>query len=202
LASHLKPKAKKVIIPDLVVDSTVLESENSLSRRLEKAQNAKSAAWKVISPMITELARLEAELEKVAREGKQSEFDRISAAISNLRRNMQPISEPLSRCDQRLAAIQEEWNKRDESTGTSGLARMLRAENIQAANPKYLHAKVVSSGGHHRISRSLLRSIFVGDGLSFSGGITVRWALLDEDGNFTSGGIIVKRATDSSGYSS
>ena len=199
LASQLKRAgAKEVIIPDLRVDSTVLISENSLNARLAKAQLAKTAAWAVVAPLITELVQLEAELEEVAREGNQSEFDRLSISISALRRNMQPISEPLSRCDQQLASLQEQWNKRDESNGTSALARMLRAETILAAGSTYLHAKVVSSGGHHRISRSLLRSIFVGDGLSFAGGATARWALLGKTGDVIEGGVIIKRANDAS----
>ncbi len=63
------------------------------------------------------------------------------------------------------------------------LGRLLRAEAIAAlAPPAYLHAAVVSSGGHHRTSQSLLRMIFLGDGLSFASGATVRWALLEANG--------------------
>jgi hypothetical protein len=196
LASHLKEaKAKEVIIPDLKITSAVLARENSLSFRLAKAQSAKSRAWSVIAPMITELVRLEAELERVAREGDQAEFDRISALVSDLRRDMQPVSEPLARCDQQLADLQRQWSKLDESSGVSELARLLRAETILADGPMYLHAKVVSSGGHHRISRSLFRTIFVGDGLSFAGGATARWALLESSGVVIKGGILVRRAT-------
>jgi hypothetical protein len=199
LAAHLKQVAgTKVIIPDLKVGSAVITTEGSLSFRLAKVQKAKSAAWALIAPMITELVQLEAELERVAREGNQSEFDRISAQISDLRRDMQPVSEPLARSDQQLADLQKQWSQRDDVSGVSELARLLRAEAILDVKPIYLHAKVVSSGGHHRISRSLLRSIFVGDGLSFAGGATARWALLTETGEVLKGGIIIKRANDSS----
>ena len=56
-------------------------------------------------------------------------------------------------------------------------------------NPRYLHALVVASGGFNRTSRSLLRTIFSGDGLSFLGGATARWALLKENGSVAKGGI-------------
>ena len=198
IASHLREVgAPKVIIPDLRIDSAVRTNENSLSFRLAKTQNAKSEAWRLVAPMITELVQLEAELERAAQEKNQAEFDRISAVVSDLRRDMQPVSEPLARCDQRLANAQEQWSLSDESTGVSELARLLRAEAIQHSNPTYLHAKVVSSGGHHRISRSLLRTIFVGDGLSFAGGATARWALLEGSGIVVKGGILVKRANAS-----
>ncbi len=61
-------------------------------------------------------------------------------------------------------------------------------------SPIYLQAQVVSSGGHNRTSRSLLRMIFLGDRLSFMGSATVRWALLGNDGTVTNGGILSERA--------
>jgi hypothetical protein len=73
------------------------------------------------------------------------------------------------------------------------LARLLRAEAIKTEEPIYLHAVVVSSGGHHRIARSLWRTMFYGDGLTFVGGATVRWSLLAADGSIEKGGIRVER---------
>lgn len=198
LASQLmEGGAKEVIVPDLRVDSSPSTNGNSLSNRLGRVQTAKTEAWALLAPMISELVQLEAELEKAGRDMNQPEFDRISALVSDLRRDMQPISEPLARADQRLSDIQNQWNCRDGSTGLAELARLLRAESIVLTKPTYLHAKVVSSGGHYRISRSLLRSIFVGDGLSFAGGATVRWALLEESGSVVKGGILVERSTGS-----
>jgi hypothetical protein len=72
---------------------------------------------------------------------------------------------------------------------------MLRAEqlSITLKGAVYLHAAVVSSGGHNRVSRSLLRILFFGDGLSSMGGAVARWALLEADGAVTTGGIRAAR---------
>ena len=86
----------------------------------------------------------------------------------------------------------------EETTGLNQLARLLRAEVIQKKQPIYLHAKVVSSGGHHRISRSLFRTLFVGDGLSFAGGAIVRWGLLTGTGELLLGGILSEAIARSS----
>jgi hypothetical protein len=198
LASHLmEVKAGEVIIPDLRVDPIVETGEGSLSFRLARVQKAKSEAWALLGPMITELVELEAELEKAARAVNQAEFDRFSGLVSDLRRDMQPVSDPLARCDQRLSDIQNQWSRQGEFDGLEELARLLRAERILKVKGKYLHAKVVSSGGHHRIRRSLWRTLFVGDGLSFAGGATARWALLGEAGSVIKGGILTRRATGS-----
>jgi len=198
LAAKLKSKgAKEVIVPDLMVISTTKIGTNSLSMRLAKAQKAKSDAWAAVGPMISELVRLEAELDEAARRKDQERFERLSALVSDLRRDMHPVSDPLSRADQRLASLLSDLNKTDESSEVTLLARLLRAEVILDFQPKYVHAKVVSSGGHHRISRSLLRTIFVGDGLSFSGGAVVRWALLEAEGSVKNGGILVDRIVSS-----
>jgi hypothetical protein len=72
------------------------------------------------------------------------------------------------------------------------LARLLRAEAIRVRQPAFLNAAVVASGGHNRIIRNLFRMLFLGDGLSFAGGATVRWALLGSDG------ILIARRSSSS----
>jgi hypothetical protein len=43
--------------------------------------------------------------------------------------------------------------------------------------------------------------LFLGDGLSFAGGATVRWALLDAEGAVVKGGIMVERRRTSSLFS-
>jgi hypothetical protein len=199
LAAKLKSAgAGNVIVPDLMVISTARIDGNSISVLLAHAQKAKAQAWEAAGPMISELLRIEGELDQAAREKNQSRFDELSLQVSDLRRDMQPISEPLSRSDQRLADLQNQWNKVDEASGLTLLARLLRAEILQAEKHLYLHAKVISSGGHHRVSRSLFRTLFLGDGLTFAGGAIVRWALLKNDGSVTRGGILTGRQNSSS----
>lgn len=199
LASKVKDEgATKVFVPDLMVVPPTEARTDSLSHHLYLVQEAKSRAWAVVGPLITELVRLEGELDQAAKDNDQERLDQLSAEVSELRRDMQPVSDPLGRADQRWADLQNQWNQSNDSSALPLLSRLLRAEAILAAKPLYLHATVVSSGGHHRISRNLFRMLFLGDGLSFAGGATVRWALLENDGSVAKGGIIVESRSTSS----
>lgn len=193
LASRLKiNKAATVLIPDLMVIQSANTEENSLSGRLNKVQAARINTWQIVGPLVAELVRLEAELDRAAKEKDQVQVNALTAQISELRRDLQPVSDPLSLADRSLEGLQREWNEFDESK-VSILARLLRAEVIRAKKPLFLHAKVVSCGGHHRISRNLFRMIFLGDGLSFAGGATARWAQLGDDGEIERGGVFTER---------
>lgn len=198
LADGLKARqAKSVFIPDLMVMNTAEGGGGSLRERLSRVQEARTNAWKIIGPLVAGLVRLEAELDIATSEKDQARVDSLAAQISELRRDMEPVSDPLSRADRALAELQTQWNQVDAAHVTM-LARLLRAEVIRAKNPLYVHARVVSSGGHHRVSRNLFRMLFLGDGLSFAGGATVRWALLGADGAVEMGGIMVERRRTSS----
>jgi len=187
--------AQKVFVPDLMVLPLTEDKKGMLRSLLERVQTAKGAAWASAGPLIAQLVRLEAALDQAALEKKQEAVNQLSADVSDLRRDMEPITVPLGRADQRLADLQAQWNQTDQTTGLSLLARLLRAEAIRNENACYVHAAVVSSGGHHRISHNLLRMIFLGDGLSFTGGAIARWALLGNDGSIEDGGIFTAQRT-------
>lgn len=195
LAAKVKATgAKQVFVPDLVALPSPQSGDNSLQARMRTVQEAKAKVWKAAGPLITELGRLDEELDRAAREKDQDRVDELSRNLATMRHTIDPVTEPLGRVDQQLADLQAAWGKTDEATGLTILARWLRAEGIQALKPVFLHAQVVSSGGYNRTSRSLLRTIFVGDGMSFMGGATVRWALLEKDGAVADGGIASARA--------
>ena len=185
--------AARVLAPDLVVLASPEAGPDSIQGRLEAVQEAKAEVWEIVGPSISELVQLDADLDRATREKDQALVDELSRSLAKLRQDMDPVTEPLKRVDQRLIDLQTAWDKTDEVTGLTLLARLLRAESIKAMNPRYLHALVVSSGGHNRTSRSLLRMIFSGDGLSFMGGATARWALLENDGSVANGGIVSER---------
>lgn len=192
LAAQVKEMgAARVFVPDLMVLSPPQDKNNSLQGHLEKAQEAKARAWAGAAPLISELVRLESELDKAATSKDQKALDRLSGEVSDMRRDLAPISDPLSRLDQRFADLQNQWNQADPASGLVQLGRLLRAEALRALNPIYLHAAVVSSGGFYRITRNLFRMLFMGDGLSFAGGTAVRWSLLDQAGAVNDGGIVV-----------
>ncbi|HXA79212.1 MAG TPA: hypothetical protein VNV41_18915 [Candidatus Acidoferrales bacterium] len=183
--------AKQVYVPDLVVLSAPDTKHSLLQTRFNQVQQAKAAAWTSVGPLISELIRLEAELDGAAKSKDQDALDRLSDEVSNMRRDLAPVADPLSRLDQRLSDLQNQLNQTESTSGLLVLARLLRAEALQSRDPVYLHATVVSSGGYYRVTRNLFRTLFMGDGLSFAGGATVRWARLGKDGSIESGGIRV-----------
>jgi hypothetical protein len=181
--------ARAVIVPNLTVFEPA-KKQDSLITSLEQLQAGKSAAWSSVGPLIAALVSEEKALAEATAAKNQAEVDRLSKELGEMRRNLDPLAIPLERADQRLADLQATWEKVDESTGWSLLARMLRAEAVHAHRPVYLHATIVSSGGHHRINRSLWRLLTLSDGLSFTGGAVARWALLDPHGRIEKGGIL------------
>jgi hypothetical protein len=184
--------ATNVYVPDLVV-LAALDSEKSLLQfRLNQVQRAKAAAWARVAPLISQLVRIEGELDEAAKNKVQSRVDRLSVEVSNMRRDLAPVSDPLSGLDQRLSDFENQLNQIEPTSGLLALARLLRAEALQFRKPIYLHATVVSSGGYYRVTRNLFRTLFWGDGLSFAGGAIARWALLKNDGAIASGGITVE----------
>jgi hypothetical protein len=196
LAARLKENgASKVLVPNFTIFPAGQQGQSSLRAALEAVQEAKEKAWNTIGPAISELVRLEAELDRAITKKSQARVDELSARLSELRRDMDPITAPLARLDQRLSDLEARWDQSGEPTGLTMLARLLRAEAIFSLKPRplFLHAKVVSSGGHLRTTRSLWRMIFLGDGLSAMGGVVVRWALLGKDGAIVQGGIASSR---------
>lgn len=187
--------AGKVYVPDLTFISSPVLGAGSVQARLDRVQSSKSRAWAAIGPSVAQLVHLEAQLDGATRQKNQARVDQLTTEVSNMRSDLDPVVAPLSRADQRLTDLQTQWNRTDPASGLTLLARLLRAEAIQSMGPLYLHAAIVSSGGYNRISHNLFRTLFLGDGLSFTGGAIARWALLDSEGSVTKGGISTAQFT-------
>jgi hypothetical protein len=181
----------KAYVPDLVVLPALDTGKSLFQTRMNQVQQAKAGAWAAVAPLISQMLRFEGELDQASKSKDQKAVDRLSMEISSMRRDMAPVSDPLGRLDQRLSDFENQMNQTEPTSGLLVLARLLRAEALQARKPLYLHATVVSSGGYYRVTRNLFRTLFFGDGLSFAGGATVRWALLADDGAVATGGIDV-----------
>ncbi len=191
VASEVKQNGGgNVFVPDLIAIPLADPRPGSLRARIEEVQDAKERAWAVAGPLVSELVRMDTELDLAAKSKDQDKLDMLTFESSQFRRDLQPLSDSLARSDQRLADLQKQLNEVNQTSSLTQMARLLRAEGIQSLNPLYLHAQVVASGGHHRITRNLFRTLFLGDGLSFCGGGIVRWALLNNDGSVAKGGII------------
>jgi hypothetical protein len=184
-----------VVVPDLMVLPPVDESPGSLHAHMAAVEAAKASAWSAAAPLVAQLASLEAQLDLASKHKDEAQTSALSAEIAATRRRLDPIAVPLERADQRYSDLQVQWTRTDAQPPP--LTRMLRAEALRALRPVYLHCAVIASGGHHRITRSLVRTMFTGDGLSFSGGTIARWTLLSADGGIEVGGIFEEHQTES-----
>ena len=179
--------ATKIFVPELfAVDATV--AAGSIRARLQEVHEARSAAASIVGPFIAELVDADTELSKAALRNDAAAVQSLTARVSALRRELDPITEPQARADQRLSELETSFSARDEKSGLTGLGRLLRAEALRALNATVVHAQVVSSGGHYRIARSVLRTLITGDGLSATGGAVARWAVLAPDGDILRAG--------------
>jgi hypothetical protein len=194
LASALREEGiEKVYVPGLIVVQKPLDEPGSLHTRLKQVQAARHAAWQAAGPLLAELGRKDAAMDAASRTGAPEQVTALAREVFELRRSVEPLTETLSSADRRFNELQAQWDKPSEATGLTMIARLLRAETLDAQTPRYLHAAVVSSGGHNRVSRSLFNTLFGGDRLSSLGGVVVRWALLEADGVFQKGGVQAER---------
>lgn len=191
LAAHLAAHgAGEVIVPDLSVPSEPAAGDGTLRDALLAAHSERAAAWRAVAPLIALRAEAEAQLDDATTREDDEAVDAAAARVREVRRALDPISGPLASLEQRFDELQGQLTKvSDADGGLTVLARLFRAEAIRAREPIYVHIRALSAGGANRVSRSLLRTIFTGDGLSATGGIVVSWALLTATGDVLAGGI-------------
>lgn len=157
---------------------------------LEQVEGKRAAAWKIVAPLVSDLADVEARLEAAVLAKDQVEIEAVSAELRDLNTHMQPITTVFGRADQRFTDTQNLWAQVDAKSGLTLLARLLRAEAIQALDPMYLHAEVVASGGFTRVAKGFFTNLVGQDGLSISGSAVVRWSLLDGSGALVTGDVV------------
>ena len=196
LASALKAVgAEMVIVPDLFATSPRFIVDDGLRERIKDVHQAKGVAWEAITPAISEILQLEAGLELALSGGDKAEVQRIRADLTIRRESIDPISERLSEVDRQLTELENMLERAIEGQAVTRLGRLIRAEailergNQEGHESVFVHAKIVASGGHQRIGRHLFRMLFLGDGISFTGGVVARWSTLSPRGEFCQGGI-------------
>lgn len=186
--------ASRVFVPELLTLKPS-EDEWSLIGRLNRVERARAGVWAGLGPLVSHLVLLEGELAAAVDAGDAVRTTELTAEVSALRKEMEPLTIPLDRTDRRLSELQKEWSAVDPATGLTYVARLLRAESLTRLGAVYVHAAVVASGGHARTRSSLWRTVFSGEGLSFSGGVIVRWGVLESDGVVKRGGILTASRT-------
>ncbi len=192
LAVHLKRGgARNVYVPDLTIVPPVDPEMSPLYSRLRIAHGERARCWSAMAPLSARLALLEAGLDDAARRKDEPAVAAAMASIQALRRDLDPIATPLARVDQRFNELESTLSQASASdNGLTVLARLFRVEYLASVAGLHLHVQVLSAGGHNRIVRSLLRTMFTGDGLSSTGGVVVSWAILNDTGAVIDGSLV------------
>ena len=173
LAARVKEAgARAAFVPELSTIAAAAEQADTLAGRVRRLQDARLQAGEAVR-------------------GPVGGAD--SLAAPDLAPVFEALTAALERNDRLLADLQSRWTDADPESGSSRYARLLWAEGIRSLDATYLHGAVVSSGGHQRIRRNLLRTLLLGDGLSYAAGAVVRWAVLNARGDIAAGGLVDAR---------
>jgi hypothetical protein len=184
-------KSKEVIVPDFsVLDAPATDAE-SLLFLIEEVKTARAAAMHAVAPAKTHTTKsVDIELEPVHEAGEIKVHHRV-ALPRETPSKPDALTDAIAEIDKRFNDLQSQLGKADtDGSGLTMLARLLRAETIMSRSPMFVHARVVLAGGSNRVQRSLMRTIFTGDGLSSTGGAVVSWAILNANGAVEDGGIL------------
>jgi len=183
-------KASEVIVPDFALLAAPEKDAGAIRSLIEKVKEARArvilaAASKIPQPKHEELVD-EDEKKKSA----SHVVDPNDLPSHAPRSNLEMVGEIFAQIDQRFTDLQTQLAKGDtDGSGLTMLARLYRAEALNARSPMLVHVRVLLAGGSNRIERSLFRTLFSGDGLSATGGAVVSWAILSKRGAIEDGGM-------------
>jgi len=199
LARSLRFKGLKVVYPRLFgfqAQSNTSASDTGLTELFESVFSAREKAVTRLRPQLNKIAELEKEILDrqlelpTASPDRQKELtkeiDAKNAFLADARRNLDPDLVPFENTDTQWSDLQKGLHTPDGKSGQVPMQLLNRAaQSIQQfhdANPDpafFLYAEAVVAGGTMRIHRNLWRTLFQGDGISFSGGAVVSYALFD-----------------------
>ncbi len=119
-------------------------------------------------------------------------LDKEAAELPAARFALDRAHELFDSADSVLRRLTTSLSKADAETGVTPLQLLQRAHDVRnqiiTADGKvyFLYVRLEAAGGSYRIRRNLFRTLFWKDGLSFSGGAVVSYALLETNGEFVS----------------
>lgn len=197
LARALRAKDCEVIYPKLLTfqaDRDIQMSQDQLSKLFDAVFRARQEAADRLRPALQKLADLERAILGGEREHAEATIERqkdLEASSQDLKvqmvatkKDIDPDLVLFENTDSRWHELQKAMATADEKSGLVPLQMLSRAgeviERFQSAESAYLlFASGVVAGGTMRIKKSLWSTLFTGDGLEFSGGAVVTYALLD-----------------------
>jgi hypothetical protein len=114
-------------------------------------------------------------------------LERQIAALAEDRARLESARRLLESTEAQSVAMMAALHARDEASGATVLALVQQALEIGAHFEKpdgkafLVFAEAVAAGGSYRVTKTLWRTFFAGDGLEFSGGAIVAYAVIDGD---------------------
>ena len=194
----------RVFFPRLVLFPPQEKEPASLKRvqeTIEPLLQSRAAAEERLGELARELAREEQEVADrlKAAEGTEKEAGSpIEARIGEvveLRLRHEAARKLFDATEARHLAMWAALHAKDEKTGASGLRLLQEAEQMRAlfqdrpgGKAFLVHAEVVAAGGSYKVVRNLWRTLFLGDGLRYSGGAAVAFGVFDGEGTLVRSG--------------
>jgi hypothetical protein len=177
-------------------------SHRLIRQRLDPMLEVRARVEAALGSVRREVARRERAIsDRLKRSRKRSEGEPLSPntglekeiqEVLDLRLRMEAARKIFEQADAQLSAMWIGLQKPDEKSGRTGLQLLQEAEEMRArfrdkanakANALMLHTEVVAAGGSYKIIRNLWRTLFWADGLRYSGGAVVAFAVFDADAN-------------------
>lgn len=186
-------KASEVIVPDFALLAAPEKGAGALRTLVEKVKEARAkvilaAVSKIPQPKHDDIAE-----DVIEKKSGSHVVDLNDLPSPEPRSNLEMVREVFDQIDQHFTDLQTQLAKGDaDGSGLTMLARLYRAEALNARSPMLVHVRVLLAGGSNRIERSLFRTLFSGDGLSATGGAVVSWAILSERGAIEDGGMFAE----------
>jgi hypothetical protein len=197
VAHALQEAGCKVLYPRLLsfqADEDAQLSEAKLTQLFDDVFRARQGAANRLRPRLQEVSGFEKDLIDREREfptatperQKQltQEIQDLKARLVTARKNLDPDLVLFENTDSSWNQLQKALAIPDEKTGQVPMQLLNRAaesiERFKCSPPAYfLYAEGVVAGGTMRVRRTLWQTLFWGDGLEFSGGSVVSYALFD-----------------------
>ncbi len=197
VAHALRANGFEVIYPRLLgfqVEAKIQLSQKAVTDLFQDVFTAREHALGRLRPVLMELTRVEQEIVSREEECIDPAPDRQDVLTQGIQERKAELVKIRENLDPNLLLFKEtdaQWNEMqrglvhvDEKSGLTPMQLISRAaeaiEHFRASALSYfLYSEVAVAGGTMRIKRNLWRTLFYGDGISFSGGAVVSYALID-----------------------
>lgn len=198
VARALRDSAFDVLFPRLLAfqaSQTTQASQTVLTELFDPVFKARQDAAERLRPLLAETARLQTDILSREREFAEAGEERkklLTKEIQDLkvelvaaRKNLDPDLVLFENTDTQWNDLRKGLNTADAKTDLVPLHLLGRAAEavscFRAVEGRaiFLFAEGIVAGGTTRIRRSLLRTLFSGDGLEFSGGAIVAYGAFD-----------------------